>query len=414
MSNSNKQISCLKADTISGKERRSSMNESRKVLRASKMVVNAFEIQYSNRSIFLFRNYPIHKAAMRNGYFEMRPALKLHSGVPDSSIYLSRSVAVIAHSHHLQEISDDTIMDSEEGRDSDILPSCHLSPPVALSSSRHLSDQFFQLDAKASIDDDVKYHSQFYYNITYDANSLSTGKRTFGTSLGTSTSMHPQTRPCALCSQPQPLYTCTNWQKHMEDHECKYICTRSSILKYGTAGQRCGFCGTFGPEGVHLDEHKSPSCNQNDPQKMHIRYASKAEFTTHLLQDHNASPTWLADSFRDRWRHGETRNFFSCGFCINLCSTYNELLAHISLNHDRRAQDSISWDCNKVIQGLLLQRGVSEAFRELLSTQELPVERLNLGWHQSENRELQMRLEMGTERPDILARAALAVLKLAP
>lgn len=113
----------------------------------------------------------------------------------------------------------------------------------------------------------------------------------------------------------------------------------------------------------------------------------------HLSKCHYITNTDRGRTLATSWKRGIGRQAWSCGFCINLFSTLQDRLKHIDLEHLRRYQKIEEWDGTKVIQGLLLQPRVYEAFQGEMASR-YRMEPPGMMWQISSVQDLQLRLEM--------------------
>ena len=170
-------------------------------------------------------------------------------------------------------------------------------------------------------------------------------------------------------------------------------------IEYTAGGARCAFCGFRNPSQRHCDIHKAFPCANRT---LDVRsYTRKPHFITHL--NTHAIPNVI--ELAEHWKDTIKKRHFACGFCISHFHSLIDQLNHIDGSHYRLFHHIRDWDPNKVIRGLLLQPGVSEAWQRILASHPSLMESL-LRWDVSVVRNLQFRLEVGNESADILAESA--------
>lgn len=180
------------------------------------------------------------------------------------------------------------------------------------------------------------------------------------------TNTHPH--GCPRC--PQKVFrTCDGWKRHMKEHETIWPC----LMCEGT--RKSG---------------KSSS------------YTRKANLVKHIVRVHKLpDPDFLADKVR-RTRH---KRCFSCGFCVTLFASIIEQLNHIDNEHFKHHQHIREWDSNKVIRGLLQQRGMASFLQNTFRISQHDLSTFT--WDQPSADSLQVRLEVSEEPVGILVSAAI-------
>ncbi|KAK3167665.1 hypothetical protein OEA41_010792 [Lepraria neglecta] len=182
-------------------------------------------------------------------------------------------------------------------------------------------------------------------------------------------SAHPHAHWCIVCENPQPIYTCDGWKRHMKEHETFYPC----IL--------CGPASTLGSART---------------------FTRKVNLVKHLQESHSI-PNGL--SLANQWKSTQSKKAYACGFCITSFNTLADQMNHIDTQHYRQSHDISQYDHNNVIKGLLLQSGVTNAWQHILTSNSLS--HSDCSWHTSIVADLQVRLEMREDSPEALAEEAL-------
>ena len=212
---------------------------------------------------------------------------------------------------------------------------------------------------------------------------------------------------------PDPAYWCTvcdehsyqdidGWRKHEREHEIDYVCMLCGLFETTKDGRICVLCGALDQEDSHALVHNvAPCLNAAD----HPSFKRKYGMVRHLEVIHgitNGGP------IADTWRFQSPKKAWSCGFCIQLFPSLETRLKHIGTQHFGRGQSISDWDFTNVIQGLLLQPGIQEAWQQLLGLLD-PFSRSKINWIKGRSQDLQHKLEQGLtveDPPQALAQAA--------
>lgn len=176
---------------------------------------------------------------------------------------------------------------------------------------------------------------------------------------------------CFICENPRPILTCDGWKRHMREHETKYPCLACK--------------------------------SQKDPSHADVpMFTRKVNLVDHLERHINLHETVDVDC----WRQTQKIKFYSCGFCTCLFERLIEYLNHIDGQHFKHHETIQQWDTDKVILGLLRQPLVEDAWRRTLVSYSIS-ERQSFTWDLDATRDLQHRLEISEESPEVLATSAL-------
>lgn len=161
---------------------------------------------------------------------------------------------------------------------------------------------------------------------------------------------------CTVCRGERTYKNDYDWKKHEKTHEFTYVCMPDGWLEIVGEDKKCVLCNAPDPDEQHSSTHDVHECQYTCKRR--------GQLTKHLNTCHGVSNIALGRTLADQWLRSIGRQFWSCGFCINLFSNLLERLKHIDAEHFRRHQSSSEWDMTNVISGLLRQPGVYEAFKE--------------------------------------------------
>ena len=114
----------------------------------------------------------------------------------------------------------------------------------------------------------------------------------------------------------------------------------------------------------------------------------------HLGKIHGIDLKSQDEAVAAKWKYTVEKQVWSCGFCINVFTTFKDRLSHIVTQHFESGQTMEEWDVTKVIQGLLQQSGMIEAWKDRLAS--LPAwEVPDIVWEKDAITDLQHDLEVG-------------------
>ena len=131
----------------------------------------------------------------------------------------------------------------------------------------------------------------------------------------------------------------------------------------------------------------------------------KSNLAKHLMSSHGLS---FEDAIEraQRWRCKPNKKAFACGLCIKVFFSLTDRLNHIDHEHWSHGETMKSWSQTTLIRGLLLQPGVSDAWKYLLATSEPNLSESSCAWEMPAAEGLQLKLELCDEAPQRLAAAA--------
>ena len=206
---------------------------------------------------------------------------------------------------------------------------------------------------------------------------------------------------CTVCGD-RSYKNSDDWKKHEKEHEIKYVCMLNGLVEPTEDGQKCVLCGALNPTDNHHSAHNIAPCLEAvDRPSFKRRY----EMVGHLKDTHDISKGGV---IAEKWRCESSKKAWSCGFCIQLFPTIQARLKHIGTEHFEQGQSLNEWDTTKLIQGLLLQTKILEAWQSLLNSVD-PFRLSQIRWNKLGSEDLQQRLGrglVGEETPQSLAKAA--------
>lgn len=222
-------------------------------------------------------------------------------------------------------------------------------------------------------------------------------------SIGENSAIPPvaaaHTHWCFVCEIPRVFTTCDGWKRHMKEHETRYPCLPHGREIHTAHGPECALCGVLNPDERHYSLHKTLPCS--DKTLVTRSYTRKSHLINHL-KSHGISDGF---ALAEKWRDTIDKKYFSCGFCIAFFHSHTDQLNHIDNVHYKNHQHISEWESNRVILGLLLQPGVQDSWRNLLTV--YPQYNLSgFRWSPGAAKNLQLRLEKSDEAANNLALAA--------
>lgn len=204
---------------------------------------------------------------------------------------------------------------------------------------------------------------------------------------------------CFVCENPRVFTTCDGWKRHMKEHETRYPCIPQGHEIHTPHGPECVLCGVLNPDERHYNSHKILQCSNKS--LVARSYTRKCHLVNHLKTHGVSDGSALAED----WRDTLDKKYFSCGFCIACFHSHTDQLNHIDSAHYKKHQHISEWDANRIILGLLLQPGVQESWRNIL-TENSRCNELGFHWNPIAVKSLQLRLEKCEEPVNNLALAA--------
>lgn len=157
-------------------------------------------------------------------------------------------------------------------------------------------------------------------------------------------------------------------------------------------GAQCAFCGISNPHDDHFLEHNAQACLQGPSGTFSSK--RRHDMVNHLGRIHSIYPKSRGEAIAVKWKYTVDKQAWSCGFCCNVFVTFSDRLNHIAAQHFERGQTIVEWNATKVIQGLLQQPGMVNAWKEKLAS--LPAWEIpDIIWERNAIIDLQHDLEVG-------------------
>ena len=228
------------------------------------------------------------------------------------------------------------------------------------------------------------------------------------TTSGTPASLKPANPDhkywCTVCDN-RSFKQSDGWKKHEKEHEVKYVCMLKGLFESTKDGRRCVLCGALNQADSHHLLHNTTLCVKatNRP-SVKRRY----DMVGHLKDVHAIYDRTKAGKIADKWRRKSSKNAWSCGFCVHLSPSLQEHLRHIGIEHFEKGQSITDWNHSNIIQGLLLQPAINEAWMRLLESLD-PFRPSETRWNKPGTEMLLHKLERrltGNDTPQSLAKAA--------
>ena len=192
---------------------------------------------------------------------------------------------------------------------------------------------------------------------------------------------------CTICTEAHSYKNRDDWKKHEKEHETKFVCLRTGPIDAIEGESRCVFCGILRPDKEHLEKHNIRSCTSET--KGTKSFKRRYDIIAHVEQAHGALD---GKKLAEKWRCSETKQAWSCGFCVYYFPTFSDRLKHLDKEHFTERQQVHDWSLTNVIHGLLLQPGVREAWQKLVDL--LCLASTGFSWTPTAGKDLQYKLEI--------------------
>lgn len=179
----------------------------------------------------------------------------------------------------------------------------------------------------------------------------------------------PQAQPkyyCTLCAHYRPFKNQSDWRKHEREHDTTYVCMLKGPREVTPQGIQCAFCGILNPLDGHLSVHDAQKCLHGPPGSFSSK--RRHELVNHLSKIHHIHQKSQGEAIAVKWKHTVEKQAWSCGFCVIAFASFSDRLTHIAAQHFEDEQTIDKWDTTKVIQGLLQQPGMIEAWGQKLAS----------------------------------------------
>ena len=211
----------------------------------------------------------------------------------------------------------------------------------------------------------------------------------------TATLPTPQAQPkyyCTLCAHYRPFKNQSDWRKHEREHDTTYVCMLKGPREVTPQGIQCAFCGILNPLDGHLSVHDAQKCLHGPPGSFSSK--RRHELVNHLSKIHHIHQKSQGEAIAVKWKLTVEKQAWSCGFCVIAFATFSDRLSHIATQRFENGQTISNWDTTKVIQGLLQQPGMIEAWGQKLAS--LPTWEVEaMVWEKDAITGLQHDLEVG-------------------
>ena len=160
-------------------------------------------------------------------------------------------------------------------------------------------------------------------------------------------------------------------------------------------GIQCAFCGIQDPDDAHLGGHNVQACSPGSPGSSEAFSTKRRyEMVSHLRVKHGISIISQGEAIAGKWKNTVRKQAWSCCFCVNFFSSFNERLSHIATKHYENGDSIEEWDATNVIQGLLQQPRVIEAWEaKMKSLSDFMI--ADIMWEKDTIKDLQHILELG-------------------
>lgn len=206
---------------------------------------------------------------------------------------------------------------------------------------------------------------------------------------------------CTYCPQPRRFETKDGWARHEREKHEKHVypCMPNGAIESTAQGPKCAICQMVNPDEDHPNLHKVASCLETS--LTNPVYRRRIDLVNHL-KIHGVSQ---GQDLAEKWKCTPKKKAWACGFCVKYFQQRMDRINHIFTDHYAHGVDIRSWDHGKVIQGLLHQPPLWDFWLNLLASKP-PYTLPEIAWSASVAKQLQTRLEMGEESPEILVAAA--------
>ena len=214
---------------------------------------------------------------------------------------------------------------------------------------------------------------------------------------------------CTSCLRDKPhgYKHKDDWRREEKEHEETYFCMHRGKLESTDHGIVCAFCAITGPDESHFASHNMYACESQGGKRFSCK--RRCDMVTHLDKVHGVYDRSQRETVATMWKYCIPKQAWACGFCVRTFSTFPERLKHLQA-HFEHGMTLDNWDNSKVIQGLLEQPALKEAWKAKIATLGLEAETRPFVWMNTDLKDLQRRLEMGPlaawDNPEALVDAA--------
>ena len=193
---------------------------------------------------------------------------------------------------------------------------------------------------------------------------------------------------------------CDDWKREEKQHEATYICMLKGVQEGSAESSTCVLCGATNPQDSHFGIHNVQICASSNAKQFSCK--RRRDMVQHLSKYHNVHGVSHCEVIANNWKKTLSKKAWSCGFCVKTFTAFHERLKHVQV-HFEHGKTLADWDATTVVQGLLQQPGLDEAWKaKILSMPSLGLS--DLAWTDGALKDLQPRLEEGPS-DDVSARA---------
>ncbi|KAK3167661.1 hypothetical protein OEA41_010788 [Lepraria neglecta] len=209
---------------------------------------------------------------------------------------------------------------------------------------------------------------------------------------------------CTGCGKNKPkcYKNSDDWRREEKQHEATYVCMLGGISEMTNLGFKCTFCNATNPNNRHFEKHSIHACVSASGHLYSCK--RRCDMVKHLAKIHGVNYRPQAEALASQRKHTLEKQAWSCGFCVTTFSDFQQRLKHLQL-HFEQGKTLADWNFTTVIQGLLQQPGIDEAWKAKLAVSLPGVETSDLVWLDSASKELQYKLEVGPSEDEGSAEA---------
>ena len=193
---------------------------------------------------------------------------------------------------------------------------------------------------------------------------------------------------CTICEDRRPYKNLSDWRKHEKGHVDVYVCMLTGPVDETDGCVTCSLCGLSNPNEEHLSAHNTHVCNPGS-----FFRKRRADLVRQRKERPGLHTTARAEAIADKWKETTKKQAWSCGFCVCLLHTFRDRLKHIA-THFERGQTLDEWEPTNVIEGLLLQPGMVNAWKKPLDWRSS-----DIIWNKDAVKQVQDDLELGPSDP---------------
>ncbi|KAL2042576.1 hypothetical protein N7G274_004335 [Stereocaulon virgatum] len=198
---------------------------------------------------------------------------------------------------------------------------------------------------------------------------------------------------CTACGKDKPrsYKNCDGWKREEKQHEVTYVCMLGGARESSMGSSKCVFCGAIDPENSHFDTHNVRACTTADAGSFSCK--RRCDMVQHRNPRHSIDDKPHSEAIATSWKSTLDKSAWSCGFCVKIFTAFNDRLKHLQF-HFEQGKTLADWNATTVVQGLLQQPALDEAWKaKMLSTQSSGFR--DIEWKDDAMQSLQPMLERG-------------------